>query len=274
MNSRRLERANVQLERIVKERTYKITQQKEEIASKVDELQKANATKDKFFSIIAHDLRGPFSGFLGLTQIMAEDLPKLTLDQIQNLAVSMKNSATSLYNLLENLLEWARMQKGTIEFNPENIILKNVVNDVTDLMNEIAVSKKISIANLITDKMLVFADENMLKTIFRNLLSNALKFTNTGRKVEIGAVIKDENPEIYVQDNGNGIKSEDINKLFQNALNFSTSGTENEKGTGLGLMLCHEFVALHGGSIRVESEVGKGTRFSFMLPDNSPETGN
>jgi len=230
-------------------------------------LKRSNAEKDKFFSIIAHDLRSPFNGFLGLTQIMAEELPSLSMAQLQDLALSMKNSATNLYSLLENLLEWSQIQKGSIPFNPVEIQLRLLVDEVIALAIENAKSKEIEIGRDIPEEISVFADRNMLLTVIRNLVSNAMKFTRKGGKVSVSAKITDDkNVEIAIQDTGIGMSQKMLENLFRIDIKTNRTGTEGEPSTGLGLLLCKEFVEKHDGKIRVESDVGKGSTFYFTIP--------
>ena len=233
-------------------------------------LLKLNAEKDKFFSIIAHDLRSPFSGFLGLTQIMAEDLHSFTMDEIKEIAVNLRNSAANLFRLLENLLHWARIQQGLIPFNPEVLPLLTIVSESVDMILESARSKVIEIDYDIPDDLIVLADCNILQTIIRNLVSNAIKFTHKGGNISISAKVADGNSvEIEIKDTGIGISKNMIEKLFRLDAQNGRRGTEGELTTGLGLMLCKEFVEKHGGRLWVESTEGKGSKFYFSLPTKS-----
>jgi len=242
----------------------------EEIRSKNEELLKANSEKDKFFSIIAHDLRGPFNGFLGLTEIMVEDLPTLTMDGIQEIATSLRSSATNLFRLLENLLEWAKMQQGLIPFDPKMVELLPIVDECISIMHELAKNKGIELASHIPEEISVFADSNILKTIIRNLVSNALKYTTKGGKVNISAkTMADKGVEISISDTGMGMKKEIVENLFRLDVNTNRKGTEGEPSSGLGLLLCKEFIEEHGGKIWVESEEGKGSVFNFTIPDHA-----
>ena len=231
------------------------------------ELVKLDAEKDKFFSIIAHDLRSPFNSFLGLTQIMAEELPSLTMAQVQDIAIKMSKSATNLYRLLENLLEWSQIKNGTFSFNPEVIQLSLVVDGCIDLIQASAKNKDIEIASDIADGVEVFADRNMIQTIIRNLISNALKFTPKGGKVNLSAKASgNQFIEIAIKDSGIGMSLVLIGNLFRIDLKTNRLGTDNEPSAGLGLLLCKEFVEKLGGKIWVKSEVGKGSTFSFSIP--------
>jgi len=238
-----------------------------EIKQKNEELVKLNATKDKFFSIIAHDLRSPFNGFLGLTQIMAEDLPNLTMPQAQQMAASLSKSATNMYRLLEDLLQWSQIQKGSIPFNPEVIPLNLIVYEAIAMVIEPAINKGIEITTDISDDLKVFADSNILQTIIRNLTNNAVKFSTRGGKVNVTAKNSNcKSVEISVQDKGIGMNQEILDNLFKVDARINRKGTEGEPSTGLGLLLCKEFVEKHGGEIWVTSEVGKGSIFYFSIP--------
>jgi len=261
------------LERIVDEKTDKVVKQSkelqainEELTLQKEELEIANATKDKFFSIIAHDLRSPFNGFLGLTEIMTVELSRLSLADIQKLALSMNKSATNLHHLLENLLQWSQLQKGAMLFNPELCHLRSVVDASIAVMTEPARNKGIKLTNDIPDKLDVFADCNMLQTIIRNLVSNALKFTPKGGKITIHAKSQEGyRIEVSIKDNGIGMNQDLLAKLFRIDEQINRNGTNSEPSTGLGLILCKEFVEKHDGIIWVESEVGKGSTFYFTI---------
>lgn len=239
----------------------------EEIKNQNDKLQELIATKDKFFSIIAHDLRSPFNSFLGMTQFMSEELPSLKMSQIQEIAVKMSKSANNLYRLLENLLHWSSMQQGLIPFNPEIVQLLPVVDESITMVLEPAKFKGIEINCNIPDDVVVFSDTNLLQTVIRNLVSNAVKFTPKGGKVSLSAkATTDSNIEISIQDSGIGMSQALLNDLFKLDVKTTRKGTNGEPSTGLGLLLCKEFVEKHGGQIRAESEVGIGSTFRFTLP--------
>jgi len=269
-----LKRQQAYLEHVVEEETAKVVRQSLELQSinkeliqQKEALEVADATKNKFFSIIAHDLRSPFNGFLGLTEIMAEELETLTLTDIQNLAYSMKKSATNLFHLLENLLLWSRMQQGTIPFEPKMLPLLNILDESIHMMLELAKNKNISLISKIPSDIEVYADVNILQTIFRNLVSNALKFTSNGGKVTLNARTTENNSvEISIEDSGIGMSPDLISKLFRIDMQISRIGTNNEPSTGLGLILCKEFVEKHGGEIWVESNIDQGSIFYFTLP--------
>jgi len=239
----------------------------EEIKLKNELLQSMNAEKDKFFSIIAHDLRGPLSAFVAATQIITEEIQTMEIEDIKAITLSMKTSASNIYNLLENLLEWSRLKRGGLDFIQEKLNLKKNVKEGIDVLSESARKKEIAISVSVPEEMEVFADKHMLETVIRNLVSNAIKFTHTGGKISVTADCKkDHSIEVKVSDSGIGMTTELKNKLFMINEKTSRVGTAGELSTGLGLLLCKEFIEQHGGKIWVESEVGKGATFYFSLP--------
>lgn len=242
----------------------------ERIRAKNEELQKINAEKDKFFSIIAHDLRSPFSAFLGLTQLMVQDLPTLNRDNIQEIALLMKESATNLHSLLENLLQWSRLHQGIVAFNPHNFLLVEKVNNSMHSVLEIAVNKGVEIVTNIPDGMVVYADENMLESTIRNLVTNAVKFTNKGEKILISAKSEPNGDvKISIKDTGIGMNQQMLEKLFRIGELNSRQGTNGEPSTGLGLILCKDFIDRHDGKIWAESTEFMGSTFHFTLPNRA-----
>ncbi len=229
-------------------------------------LRELNATKDKFFSIIAHDLKSPFNAIIGFSEFLIQDARHLDVKEIEDYSRMINSSANQTLQLLENLLSWARMQQGRLQFTPKQLVLNEIAKEVISLMIENAEGKNISLQNHIPRHIIVNADEEMLKTIIRNLFSNAVKFTHRGGKISITAEVIADEIMISVKDTGIGISSENIKKLFRIGSDFTMRGTNNEKGTGLGLILCRDFVERHGGRIGVESEVGNGSTFFFSLP--------
>jgi PAS domain S-box-containing protein len=230
-------------------------------------LRKINADKDKLFSIIAHDLRSPFNGFLGFTDLLVQDLDTFTQEEIRNIAKSMSFSATNLFRLLENLLEWSRMQQGLIRFNCDEAQLLPIVHGSMSTVLEPAKNKGIELSYDIPEGLTIFADINMLLSVIRNLASNAVKFTPKGGKIIISAkVTGDHHVELSIRDSGIGMSSSMVENLFRLDVQTSRKGTEGEPSTGLGLILCKDFIEKHGGKIWVESEEGKGSTFRFTLP--------
>ncbi|MDD4604294.1 MAG: PAS domain-containing sensor histidine kinase [Bacteroidales bacterium] len=236
------------------------------LIKQAEELKDLNATKDKFFSIIAHDLKNPFNTILGFIGVLKNEYQELDDTEIQKYINTISISAERAYNLLENLLLWARTQTGTIEFLPEVFNLQNNLWDTIQLLEDMAKKKSISITYTIPDHCFVFADKNMIDTIIRNLLSNAIKFTPKDGNIHISVVVRNDLMEISVKDSGVGIPSVTIDSIFKMDQKISTLGTEKEKGSGLGLLLCKEFVERHGGKIWVKSKSGKGSVFTFTIP--------
>ena len=237
-----------------------------EIQDRNEQLTKLNAEKDKFFSIIAHDLKSPFTGLLGLTELMVDCSDSFTKEEFIEYSNSINQASQKLYKLLENLLEWAQVQRGTITFTPMNLDLAKIVSHSIDTIYQRAIQKQVTIINEITTSQQVFTDEKMTETVLRNLLSNAVKFTKSGGKIFVKAETIDDNTiRVSVEDTGVGIPQKDIERLFKIEEKVSSQGTEGESSTGLGLLLCKEFVEMHGGKIWVESENGKGSKFSFTI---------
>ena len=245
-------------------------QAEERIKSKNEELQKINAEKDKFFSIIAHDLRSPFAAFLGLTQMMVQDLPSLKLDNIQEIALLMRDSATNLHRLLENLLQWSRLQQGMVAFDPHYFLLVEKVNSSLRSVMEIASNKGVEIVVNVPDGMYVLADENMLESTIRNLVTNAVKFTEKGGKILISAQAENQGAvQISIQDTGIGMNEKMVEKLFRIDELNCRQGTNGEPSTGLGLILCKDFIEKHGGKIWAESTEFLGSTFHIFLPNRT-----
>ncbi len=229
-------------------------------------LYELNASKDKFFSIISHDLKSPFNSILGFSEILAEQVKEKNLEAIEEYAEIIQNSSQHAMDLLSNLLEWSRSQTGRMEFNPRNIEISLLINEVTELLNDMAQQKSITILKELPQNVRVFVDKAMIDTILRNLISNSIKFTNPGGTIIVSTVQKQNELKVTVSDNGVGMNENTISKLFRIGENYSTKGTQNEMGTGLGLILCKEFIEKHGGKIWAESEVEKGSKFCFTIP--------
>ncbi len=234
--------------------------------NELKQLLQLNADKDLFISILAHDLRSPFTALLGLSEVLTEDIRKLDIDEIEDIANNINKSARNSFNLLEDILLWARTQFGKIPFEPQSLSFVDICKDILKTLNSNADIKNITIDYSQVDQLNVFADADMIKTVLRNLVSNAIKFTNKKGTININALQTDSNVTISVSDNGIGIAPDDLTKLFNISEFITTTGTAKETGTGLGLVLCKEFVEKHQGKIWVESEVGKGSDFKFTLP--------
>ncbi len=258
---------------LLEERQEEIQQQAEELAAQADnlrkindELERLNRTKDKFFSIIAHDLRNPFHAIIGFSELLTKEYHSMNDQQKIGLLELINVSSEGAFNLLENLLQWARTQTDKIKYSPENIDISEVINATLGLLSITAEKKHIKLVNDLQPKSMVYADKNMINTVIRNLVSNAVKFTKNGGEVRISATDKGGSLEIHVSDTGIGMNKESLGKLFRIDTYHSTTGTAGETGTGLGLIICREFVEKHGGKIKVESEEKKGSTFSFNLP--------
>jgi len=243
-------------------------QTEEEIKRKNAELQRLNTDKDTLMSILAHDLRNPFNSILGCLNLLQNDLHQYDMDMIEKLITAVNSSAINAFNLLEDILLWTRSQSGALPFEPREIDLKLCCDELVKLFRQNADDKNITVNIVVAEKIKVFADIDMLNTILRNLISNALKFTGKGGNVNIYAEQYQADVSITVSDNGIGIASEALSKLFDTTQIYSTRGTANEKGTGFGLLLCKKFVEKHGGEIHIKSESGKGSEFKFTLPFN------
>ncbi|HAN19406.1 MAG: hypothetical protein A2X13_01910 [Bacteroidetes bacterium GWC2_33_15] len=234
-------------------------------------LRELNATKDKFFSIIAHDLKNPFNEIIGFSYLLATNIYKYDLARVEQFANIIHQSSKLTFNLLENLLDWSRSQTGNLKFNPAAFSLKTLVKEIIELFESQAANKNIVIYNEVDDSNPVFADKNMISTVIRNLISNAIKYTNQGGFVRINNTCNHNFVTVNVIDNGVGMNYEDQGKLFRLDVNISRAGTEKERGTGLGLILCKEFVERNGGNIQFESEPGKGSRYFFTIPIAQPD---
>ncbi len=230
------------------------------------QLRDANATKDRFFSIIAHDLKNPFHTLMGLSSILLENYIDFDEKKVKMLLENINSVSKNTYNLLVTLLEWSRSQAGKIEYKPINIDISLYAIESISTLEQMASEKQISIINNITEKLIVYADSNMLHTIIRNLITNAIKFTNSGDKIELSSVIKDNFVEISIIDNGVGISENDLRNMFKIDSKVQYRGTEDEAGSGLGLLLCKDFIEANKGRIWVESSLGNGSTFTFTLP--------
>ena len=262
-----LEQWNATLEQQVQERTAELETQKVELKQKNEQLHELNASKDKFFSIISHDLRSPFTVMLGFSQLLEENIESYTKDEIKIRIQKLRISAEQLYALLENLLTWSRIQRGVMERNPENVDLAEIIADNLDLFTSKAEQKQLTLKNSVVKETMVHADYNMIDTVIRNLISNAMKFTHSDGTIEVSVHPHNEQyVEVAIIDTGVGIKPEDLSKLFRIDVKYTNVGPAGERGTGLGLNLCKDLVEKNGGKIWVESEIGKGTTFKFTLP--------
>jgi len=232
-----------------------------------EELKELNASKDKFFSILAHDLRSPFHGLQGLASILKSEIESLSMEEIKAYINEIDSATSNLFNLIENLLDWSRIQTGKYNFKQKKFSITKLVHDIESVLKYNAGLKSIVIKNEFNEEdLLVEGDESMIRSLLHNLLSNAIKFTHENGKIELYYDPADEGYiEIFVHDNGVGISKYNIPKLFRIDESYSTQGTNKEKGTGLGLLLCREIAEKHGSELKVESELGQGSCFSFKL---------
>jgi PAS domain S-box-containing protein len=261
-----------EINRLLEQRQEEILFQSEELAEQAQnlriintELERLNRTKDKFFSIIAHDLRNPFNAIIGFSELLRNDFYDMDNQQKLNLLELINVSSETAYNLLENLLQWARTQTDKIKYNPENFDLSETVNLVYNLHGIMAQKKGISLRNEIPPHTQVHADKNMINTVLRNLVCNAIKFSRSDSEIAVTANHMEEFVEVLVVDKGVGMNHESLGKLFRIDTYYSTSGTMGESGTGLGLIICKEFVEKNNGNIRATSQEGEGTTLSFTL---------
>ncbi len=240
----------------------------EEIQLKNEKLKEINDTKDKFFSIIAHDLRSPFQGLLGISSLLVSEADDLSKDEVKEFAIMLNNSLNNQFRLLEDLLSWARLQAGKMKYEPVSVNVLEEIYSVLQMFKTNLKNKNIELKLNIGEDVIVMADKDMFWLLIRNLLSNAIKFTKPGGNIEINSSMEGDMAVIEVKDDGVGIESEYVGKLFRLDSHYSTEGTNNESGSGLGLILCKDIIDKHSGKIWVESEVGKGSSFMFTLPKN------
>jgi signal transduction histidine kinase len=263
---RELEQQNRELEKKVKEQTHELKAKNEELQIANLDLQDTNSEKDKFFSIIAHDVRGPLGSFLSLTEIMAEEIELFTKEEVLEMTKTMKRSAANLFELLGNLLEWARMQRGLTSYSAQKINLNELINESSEILLQTAQNKSITVNIAVQAGLEVVADRNMLSSVIRNITSNAVKFTPRLGKITISAFeIENGMVEFTVKDSGIGMDQQMVKDLFRININNRRQGTEGESSTGLGLLLCKDFVERLGGKIWIESGVLQGTTIHFTL---------
>lgn len=259
MALKELDEERMLLEKRVSERTGEL-----QFANR--KLKKLNDTKDKFFSIISHDLRGPLGAIIGSTELLLKNINTANIEKIKNLVNMLYDGGKNAYKLLENLLEWSKMQTGSIIFKPELVHLDSLIHEVIQLVKNNADKKNISIDFFKNGSTQLVGDLNMIYSILRNLLSNAIKFTDRGGNVTIQVIQGDKDIEISITDTGIGMKKTLVDKLFYIGEKTTRLGTENEEGSGLGLLLCKDLIEKHGGKILVESEPGTGSKFSVFIP--------
>ena len=249
--------------------SHDITERKsaeEQLKQRAKELNELNATKDKFFSIIAHDLRSPFNSILGFSDLLVERIRKKNYSGIHKYAEIIQMSSNRAMELLMNLMEWAQSQTGRMEYQPEHFDLTELIDGTELLLSGALEEKSINLIKNVPSNVPVYADKKMINTVIRNLISNAIKFTHTGGDIKISVEKKEDETVVSVSDTGVGISKANCEKLFKIDQTYSTTGTKMERGTGLGLILCKEFVEKQGGKILVESKEGEGSDFKFTIP--------
>lgn len=237
-----------------------------EIQKMNQELKELNATKDKFFSIIAHDLKSPFTALLGISELLTDPETDLNDDQSKEMISQLRDLLNKEYELLQNLLDWSCLQLDRMDFHPAGLNLLRISNNVMTLLSNNAKNKDITMVNGIDPNIFVSADINMLKSILQNLLSNSIKFTRVQGKIFLSAQANSHQVVVHVKDTGIGMSPEALKKLNTLDENFTTPGTNGEKGTGLGVMLCREMIEKHGGTMIIESDPAEGTEVIFTLP--------
>ena len=237
-----------------------------ELKQKSEELKSSNDYKDKMFSIIAHDLRNPFQPIVTISEIMTNDFDTLDKNEIKEFGEQLELISKNVMVLLENLLEWSKVQTGKMHFNPEVISVKDKIESVIRNLSVYAEKKKIKLYDIMDADINVFADNNMLSSILQNLISNAIKFTPVNGEIRISSMVEGKNILFSVCDSGIGIAKEYIGKIFNLGDHYTTKGTNDEKGSGLGLLLCREFIDLHNGKIWAENNKKEGTTFYFTIP--------
>jgi len=251
---------------LIEERAAEFAILNEKLARSEEELKQMNASKDKFFSIVAHDLKSPFQGLIGFSDILLEDFDEMDAEQTKYFIKEINTTTKNVYKLIEQLLDWSRIQLGKMQFEPENLSLVKSIEFIFNLVRANAVKKEITISHSVPDEQLVFVDARMLNSLIENLISNAIKFTKRNGSITIFSEELGNYIQVSVKDTGIGIDSTSLDKIFNIGSNHTTKGTEAESGTGLGLLLCKELVEKNGGKIELQSEVGVGTSVIFTLP--------
>jgi PAS domain S-box-containing protein len=234
------------------------------------ELKAANRTKNRFFSLIAHDLKNPFHAIMGLAHLLKSNFENLSDEERATVADSIHRSSENTYQLLLNLLDWARLQEGTLVPKPDRIKIEDLVHDELTIHKNSIDAKKLKTSVELIPGITVWADDNMVRTVIRNLLSNAIKFTPDGGEISLNSRLRENQVEFSIRDTGVGIAPGDLLNLFEVEKSGRANSMDNTRGTGLGLMVCKDFIELNEGSIRAESELGKGTSFYFSLPAQAP----
>lgn len=253
-------------QRLVNKQNLQLKEKNRKLNEQNEQLKELNTLKDKFFRLIAHDLKNPFHGLIGLSDILLNHYELLSEEERKDIVRKIELSSQNGYELLENLLQWTISQTDGLTAKPETCSAYLLTEENIRLLKETASAKYIRIINQVDPQLMIYADKNMLSTVLRNLLSNAIKFTKEEGSIIFSSARLENQAEISVQDNGIGMNVETVQRILENKTLLPSEGTANEKGTGLGLILCREFIAKNQGSITVDSEQGTGTRFSVRLP--------
>jgi two-component system, sensor histidine kinase and response regulator len=261
--------SNYKKSMIIEDQKKQLEQNNTELESQAQKLKELNKTKDKFFSIIAHDLRSPFNAIKGFSVLMDEKIMEGDYKDITNYSRIIQKSSQQALDLLTNLMKWAMSQTGSLEFNPKTIYLSDLVKDTLELFEEEAAHKSVSISHQIADHIQVHADRDIISTILRNLISNALKFSHAGGEIHIGCETQAEYTHLFVQDAGIGMSPDMLSKLFRIDENTGRRGTAGEPPTGLGLILCKELIKRHSGKLLIESTENSGTIVTCLFPKAS-----
>lgn len=251
---------------LIQQNADELTKLNKKLIQSEGKLTEMNENKDRFFSIISHDLRSPFTSLLGFSEYMAKYSDDFSGEELKEYATHMYQATKNILNLLENLLQWSRVQTGRMEFIPENLDMKEIILGAVDLYQGNAINKQIELVSEVDEYSIAFADKNMIETVVRNLISNAIKFSNPNDKIYIRSKVKDEKILVEVEDTGIGMSEAKLNKLFRINESFTTDGTSKERGSGLGLILCKEFIEKNSGEISAESKYSKGSIFRFHIP--------
>ena len=251
---------------ILEEKNKQLREANERLRDSEYTQRELNSTKDKFFSIIAHDLKNPFQALFSISEVLYRNIDNMDKEEINEYCKSIYESSNNLYNLLENLLQWSRTQLGNLKLNPQSLNIKEISDKITDLLSIGIEEKEIRVNNEVDDTITAFVDKNVLETILRNILNNAIKFTEERGTITIQAETENDRTLITITDTGQGIPKEHLDNLFKTKSNYYDKSTSDEQGTGLGLILCKELVEKSRGKIWAESKVGEGSTFKFTLP--------
>ena len=261
-----IRKRNIELESLVDQRTIQLELKKKELEERNAELQEIDSSKNSFISMLAHDIRSPFSAILGYLQIVTEDYDDLSDDEKKSFLKSVNSVSKGLYSTIDNVLHWFRIEMGRVHFDPEYLMIEDLTKEVSDVLSGNLYEKKIELITEIEHGTKIFADRIMMKTVLQNLIANAIKFSQENDVISVAGDKKGDNYQISISDSGSGMTGEEIAKLFRKETILVKEGTRKEKGTGLGLLICKEYIEINGGDISVKSIPGEGTSFTFTVP--------